>query len=286
MQSQDRLRRDLRWCLESTPLLIADTWSKLVAESMPTADLPAPPHPHQFRLGQHFEHLLLAWLRHASGYELVDHNVQVQDGKRTVGEFDFLLRAGGRSEHWEAAIKFYLGVGDCGIADWYGPNTVDRLDIKYARLINHQLKLATDPNAARYLRERNLAAVLPRCFMKGRLFHPWAHFQNGRFVTPAMVSPAHEKGWWISYSDFLQEFQGAGYRYLYLPKMMWLSPLLPIDCDDPLSFWELTEFLASRSIEPATHIAVVDTGGREIHRGFVVTDQWVTAASTPVIRPS
>ncbi|MCB1694297.1 MAG: DUF1853 family protein, partial [Pseudomonadales bacterium] len=154
MQTEDRLARDLDWCLASQPLMSSDAWCAGLALPGRALKLPAPPHPHHFRLGQHFERLLATWLSASPDHELIANNVQVQDGRRTVGEFDFLVRTRQGVEHWEAAIKFYLGCGDGkSLADWYGPNTADRFDIKYERLVSRQLVLSQTEAGQRALRE-------------------------------------------------------------------------------------------------------------------------------------
>lgn len=238
--------------------------------------LPSPRHIHHFRLGQHFERTLQTWLSAVPGSELVEANLQVQAGKRTVGEFDLLVRSSEGIEHWEAAIKFYLAAHDGNTLDcFYGPNTTDRFDIKYQRLIDHQLALSDNEHAAKLLDELGIRILRRRCFMKGRLFHPWNAFQSDTVTMPASINPTHERGWWISYPDFLHEFEPRAFRYVYLPKQLWLSRLVPEDVVNPLSFFELTEFLESPGIEQATHIAVVDASG-EVSRGFVVNEHWLT----------
>ena len=106
---------------------------------------PSPPDAHHFRLGLHFETLIRHWLATSSQYTLIKHNWQVIAHKRTIGEFDLIVRdqLTGELEHWELAIKFYLGTGDLSWTHWYGPNPSDRLDLKTDRLTTHQLTLST-----------------------------------------------------------------------------------------------------------------------------------------------
>ena len=44
------------------------------------------------RVGHYFETLILYWLTHIVKVELIAHGQQIMDGKRTVGELDFLFR--------------------------------------------------------------------------------------------------------------------------------------------------------------------------------------------------
>lgn len=283
MNIENRSYRDLLWCLHSPPLVTgtgneslwpSPHWFASLGCELSPEQLPAPRHPHHFRLGQHFEAMLAAWLSAQPGFELLAANLQVQNGKRTVGEFDFLVAYEGRVEHWEAAVKFYLGTGDGrDLACWYGPNTSDRFDVKYQRLIDHQLKLATNPHARALLAARHLAVSHSRCFMKGRLFHPWQRFVRGQYPVPEAVNPGHAKGWWLTLTDVLPTFEDTGWRFIYLPKSWWLAPLAGTDYRSPLSCWELMELLESPAAEQATHVAIV-ADHREISRGFIVNNQW------------
>jgi hypothetical protein len=275
----DRLKRDLEWILASEPLMAADAWCRFAGPVGEDIPLPSPPDPHHFRLGQHFEKTLTAWL--AAQQKLINHNVQVIDGKHTIGEFDLIVDNDGQTEHWEAAIKFYLGAIDLSDMDnWLGPNTDDRFGTKYERLVSHQLRLSENPVAAAQLADKGIKVEISRCFMKGRLFHPWRDFANNELTVPDGVNPDHERGWWIPYGEFLRDFDDRGYRYVYLTKSLWLAPLTQADFTSPLSFLELVEFLQSPHVEQATHVAIVDDGG-EVSRGFVVNQQWLNRTKTP-----
>ena len=99
MLSEDRSLRDLAWCLHSPPVVIVpgqpvmwphESWFAGLDRGAPPSPLPQPRDAHHFRLGQHFEALLAAWLAASPAFTLRAANLQVQDGKRTVGEFDLL----------------------------------------------------------------------------------------------------------------------------------------------------------------------------------------------------
>ena len=110
--STDRIRQDISWCLHSPPLMVSaadpetwpgDSWFNDLNLDAP-ADLPTPADPHHFRLGQLFEAYLTTWLQQSPDFTLLAHNVQVFEGKQTVGEFDFLVQTSSGVEHWEAEI--------------------------------------------------------------------------------------------------------------------------------------------------------------------------------------
>ena len=110
--------------------------------------------------------------------------------------------------------------------------------------------------------------------MKGRLFYPWQQFEEQDWHSPDLANPSHEKGWWLQADELLPTFTGTGARFVYLPKSLWLSPLVAADFDQPLSCWEVDELVSSPHTEQATHFAIV-SGEREISRGFIVKKQWL-----------
>lgn len=94
--------------------------------------------PSPYRLGFHFEGLIHFWLQDGfrlgvHAYEVVAHNVQLYSGLQTTGELDFILKnyESGEIEHWELAIKFYLGSAPYdNFANWVGINARDTLQRK------------------------------------------------------------------------------------------------------------------------------------------------------------
>jgi len=279
--SQSRHKADLDWCINSPGLVHNenssviwpdDNWFKSIHVSEQISNFPQPRHSHHFRLGKHFEELLICWLRQDDEFSLIQANYQVFDKKRTVGEFDFLLSHLGQVEHWEVAIKFYLGLPNTRNANhWHGPNTTDRFDLKYNHLSNHQLKLAGNPFGKQALDALKLKVSTVRCIIKGRLFFPWQQYLSGEFEVPDVINSHHEKGWWIDEADIPDnDFK----RIVYLEKQHWLSPITK---NDPLMVMDLPrlrEFLHSPSIEQATHVALVDESGDEMSRGFIVKPIW------------
>lgn len=277
----NRLARDLQWCLQSPPIMRADEHyvndeflDGLEVPLTAETDLPVPRHPHHFRLGLLFEQFWQRYLQASSQFEVIANALQVQDGKRTVGEFDLLVSHSNEVEHWEIAIKFYLGVGNTRqIGHWFGPNTSDRLDIKIDRLDSHQLRLGEHPSALALLAERGLNISRVRSVVKGRLFYPATQFTRGQFEHPDRFHPNHLKGWWCT----LEEFQHApsANRYILLNKVDWLSP---IHHDDSFTSWDhdqLVDYLRFGDAEQVTHVALLNDRNDEMSRGFVVQQQWI-----------
>lgn len=79
------------------------------------------------RLGFHFEGLMLFWLmdgytHQCHFFELLNHNVQIFSGNLTLGEVDCIIHnhTTNEVEHWELAIKFYLGSPPYHPENWVG----------------------------------------------------------------------------------------------------------------------------------------------------------------------
>ncbi len=97
------------------------------------------------RLGFHFEGLLSFWLEdgYAQGlhsYEMLASNVQLYQGKQTIGELDLILHnhEQGTTEHWELAIKFFMGSAPFAPENWVGINSNDNLQRKMTHMQTKQ----------------------------------------------------------------------------------------------------------------------------------------------------
>ncbi len=75
-------------------------------------------------------------------YELLGHSIQIIDGARTTGELDFLIKntETNQVEHWEVALKYYLGEIDLSLTTWYGLNRTDTLNRKLKHFTHKQFQ--------------------------------------------------------------------------------------------------------------------------------------------------
>lgn len=99
------------------------------------------------RLGFHFEGLLSFWLedgyaRGLHSYETLASNIQLYNGKQTIGELDLILynHTDKLTEHWELAIKFFMGSKPFAPTDWVGINSNDNLQRKMTYMQNKQFR--------------------------------------------------------------------------------------------------------------------------------------------------
>lgn len=140
------------------------------------------------RLGIRFEGLLAFWLmqRDYHPYEVLGQSVKRMDGLRTLGEMDFVLRNGETQliEHWEVAIKFYLGEDAFQSTQWIGLNRRDSLGRKIRHLTANQF--STQQYDAHPIDRQ-------RAIIKGRLFYP-VHQQQ--YHSPDWLAANHLTGQW------------------------------------------------------------------------------------------
>jgi hypothetical protein len=280
----DQLLRDLAWAVNS-PSLIRDELAQPHTRSYrldpATVDVE---HLHESfadhcerRVGRYFERLVVYWLRHVRGLEIIAQTFPVREGGRTLGEIDLVFRDElGRVTHWELAVKFYLDASkDDSQSDGagirlIGPNARDSFEEKMNRMYGHQLRLS----------EQHFPDVEARsAFVKGRIFYrdPDAPFDN----PPERLSPQHLRGSWLHASDIeLIPRDPAGFRAL--PKPFWLSPETSELADTSiLGRSELIETLGKHFEQQdrpvlVSQLVASGEGLTESRRFFVVSDAWLS----------
>ncbi|MBN3793263.1 DUF1853 family protein, partial [Burkholderia sp. Ac-20353] len=239
---RDAAVRDLAWLLSSPGLLtaapgapLAQPWSDATEQADAQAwlvALDAAPEPlhhaleglRPVRLGRYAECLLEYFLTHGPSLRLVAANLALRINGQTLGEVDFLVDTpAGRRLHWELAVKCYLCApvrGAATLADFVGPNLVDRFDRKRGRLISHQLRLSG----------RNAFALLgygapadAQMFIKGWLFYP-----HGVPLPQVADEIAHDhpRGFWLTHTQWAEwaAAHPADAAWAVLPRLAWLAP--------------------------------------------------------------
>jgi uncharacterized protein len=234
--------RDLAWLLFSADLLraqphmpVAQTWSsdagmeRVIAwlaqlDREPSCLHEALADARITRLGRYAETLLAWYLENAPQARLIAANVALRGEGRTIGECDFLLETdAGERLHWELAVKCFLHAGApegevSRLADYVGPNLRDRLDLKFAHLRDHQLRLSERPEFA------SLGFAGPwhaQMFIKGWLFYR----ADGQSVDAPELTQAHGRGWWVTHADWMAFAQRSNVDgWSVLPRLTWLAP--------------------------------------------------------------
>ncbi|OXJ03352.1 MULTISPECIES: DUF1853 family protein [Burkholderia] len=295
--------RDLGWLLASPSLLtavpdapLARPWLDPAGQSAVEAwlaALDAQPEPlhraldgfRPTRLGRYAECLLEYFLTHGPSLRLVAANLPLRSNGKTLGEVDFLVDApDGQRLHWELAVKCYLCApvqAGASLADFVGPNLVDRFDRKRRRLLEHQLRLGDRDGFAR------LGYGAPsdaQMFIKGWLFYP-----HGAPLPPvsAEIAPDHPHGFWLTHAQWpaWAAEQGADVAWSVLPRLAWLAPRRAaagsgFDPDMLAATLELPPVLTTREAPALIGIHEKGSDGtwRETARGFVVPDDWPVRA--------
>ena len=153
------------------------------------------------RLGFHFEGLLSFWLqdgfaRKLHPYETFASNLQLYNGKQTTGELDLILYNHGENlvEHWELAIKFFMGSAPFAPENWVGINSNDNLQRKMTHMQTKQFcSIWVDTEKHGQVKIDKRYGVI-----KGRFFLPVniANFVYPHWLTPSF--PMHE---WCDTTD-------------------------------------------------------------------------------------
>ncbi|MEE9885708.1 DUF1853 family protein [Acinetobacter nosocomialis] len=141
------------------------------------------------RLGLRFENLLWFWLQEDQyhSYQLLGHSIQKIEGAKTLGELDFLVlnKETQQVEHWEVALKYYLGEGQLNLEQWIGLNREDTLSKKLYHFTDKQFQFSE----ALDFKVQQRFAVL-----KGQLYLPLNSAQDQSI--PDWVNSTRRLGFW------------------------------------------------------------------------------------------
>jgi hypothetical protein len=229
------------------------------------------------RLGLYYERLWQFALHAAPDVEVLSANLPIRQQGHTLGELDLLLRDTQGAHHLELAVKFYLARTDSDgthLADWLGPGSHDRLDIKLDHLITHQLPLSCSPQAQESLNALQISQPEPSLWLSGYLFYPW----NQACCGPQGHNPQHLRGRWLHHRQwpgFVEENPG---QWQLLDRQAWLAPAR-LSADQ---LWRAEEFEAWRQAlkNDANAQLLVrltraeNTDWFEQERVFLVNDDW------------
>lgn len=279
MPSDIRAIEDFKWCIQSPPLMRFEGDHCWPSESWFKGWKLAPittPNLTEYKLGLRFEAIVAHWIELEPSLKLLAKNLAVHDGERTIGEFDLIVENNGTVEHWELAVKFYLGAGDVlNLDNWHGPDPSDTLARKINRMRSHQLRLSQHPAGQKLLEQNGWEVQRARSLVKGRLFHPYQSFRLQQFPIPSNVNPGHEKGWWLTETGFAEEPELKNARFVILERSNWLAPLRLVEDAQIMDHHQTVLFLSGIEEKGTVPVAQLNTQGEELSRGFVVFPQWL-----------
>ncbi|MBS7662973.1 DUF1853 family protein [Pseudomonas lalucatii] len=237
------------------------------------------------RLGLYYERLWQFALQAAPGIELLAANLPIRQNGHTLGELDLLLRDDEGEHHLELAVKLYLGpANDDGEqpAQWLGPGSHDRLDLKLDHLSQHQLPMSGRGEARAALAELDLESARAALWLGGYLFYPWPR----RCCAPQGANPQHLKGRWLHRRDWPRfiEQNPAG-PWQPLPRPAWLAPAR-VEPDALWSERRLQAWFAELTPQANAQLLVrlqrhPEGDWQEAERIFLVADEWPTPTQAP-----
>lgn len=287
--------RDLAWLLFAPAPLPADPavqrwlcpWSEewatdWQARVLQLAQAPSPllqaitPAPR--RLGLYAEALLAYWLASTPQLQLLLRHHPVRADRRTVGEFDFVVRSHTGLVHLELAVKFFLGLpGAHAMQHWPGTSLDDSLHIKWQHLLQHQLQLADHPAAAQVLPE----PLTDRwSWFRGWLFQPL----QGAATLPGLA-PDYCSGVWGPPAQLLDHW-GHQAPVAWLPLLQRLAPASrlppPQSLADAVREWQAGEAPYPRLL---ARVQTDADGVQETARAFIVPDDWLQRATEAGFSP-
>ena len=175
---------------------------------------------HKLRLGNLVERFVSQQLKKDKSISILAENLQIRDGKITIGEIDCLVQRNEHPIHLEIVYKFYLydeTIGSSEIDHWIGPNRKDSLTQKLAKLKEKQLPLLYHNCTKTVLEKLNLQVeeIQQRVCFKAQLFVPLQK-QNPTFKS---INNSSIKGFYVKQNE-IQQFADCQF---YIPKKLdWL----------------------------------------------------------------
>jgi len=215
------------------------------------------------RVGRYFEQLVHYWLVHVRGVEMLGAGLQIRDGKRTIGELDFVYRdEHGQIVHCEVSVKFFLHHARAGTSHFPGPNALDNFERKAARLFDQQLELS---------RQHYPSVQRRDAIVKGMAF-----YRGGRpRELPRRMHRGHASGAWLRDSELEQLERRAPLNAAVARKPYWLAPQVDARLKPVAAL--VAELRAHFDGGPGHPVMLSlrdpDTAA-EVERTFVVADDW------------
>jgi hypothetical protein len=231
--------------------------------------------PRQYKLGLYAEDLFFYYLQNFSDYEVLVHDMQVFIGKRSIGAFDFIVRApDGGIEHWEMAIKYFVQhTPDPDWSHFIGPGGRDSLQRKMNKMLKRQILLGDRPESQEGLREKGIPIPERKKIVSmGQLFGKF----GVPFVPPHGGDPQQPTGMWIFIEKFLSYLKGSPERrWVYRKHPDWITPALCKTKEESMNADQTEEFLQKQE----KHIMLcemipVPQGWQECQRWFIMPTDW------------
>lgn len=187
----------------------------LQLESVPDVTLP-----NNLRLGHLAEQVVSHCITASASYSILHQNIQIREGKQTVGELDFILKEEDTQKvvHVEMAYKFYLydpSVSAVVMNNWIGPNRNDSLSEKLKKLKERQFPLLHSPLAENILGDLVAPDVSQALCLLASLYVPYGFCDTLDPDYTAMI-----KGHYL-HVELWSSLDTPDKRYYLPPKKEW-----------------------------------------------------------------
>ncbi len=265
---------DLRWVINSPSFVAGANVAPAVSLDEAAVDAEAlqafldarPVH----RVGRYFENLLHYWLLNIRKVEMIGAGVQIREGKRTIGELDFIYRdEAGAVVHCEAAVKFFLHHERPGASHFPGPNASDDFEQKTAKLFDKQLEFS---------RAHYPEVDLRHAFVKGIVFYRGDVRCD---VLPSRMAPDHLRGSWIRSEELASLRERDDVVGSIAQKPHWLAPCATRPrIDMPALADQLGLHFRGTNPHPVMLSLCDRISDREVDRLFVVSKHWPNTPQT------
>lgn len=222
--------------------------------------------PTNVRLGHIAERVVSQAIKISENYQLLFENVQILEGKNTIGEIDFILQKVETEQviHLELAYKFYLldpSISTESIRNWIGPNRNDSLVEKLEKLKQKQFPLLHSTAAKDAFEGINLSSVSQQLCLLASLYVPYECKEN--------LAEEYQKavvGYYVDFEMFSMLHSNEK-QYHLPPKKQWgMNPTQ----NEEWSTYENTKELVAHNLREGRAVLCWQKEGEAYSQFFVV----------------
>ena len=202
--------------------------------------------PTNIRLGHLVERIVAQLIKASSNFSVLYENVQIMEGKTTIGEIDFIIenKKTKQTLHLELAYKFYLldpTISFDTMNNWIGPNRTDSLKQKVEKLNAKQFPLLHHKNAKAFFPEIDLEKTDSSLCLLASLFIPYQYKNKINSVYAKAI-----KGHYFNFETF-KNLNNSSKSYCIPSKKEW--GIDPAENENWLPFEQIESEIKKRILE-------------------------------------